>query len=121
MVGFANINHMDMFEHFFLTYGRITVVHLEQNFEQNRKASTYMNSITSAMEDETVTTASLGSNTHLVHDVFIDQGQLYTDLTGIFPVICSKGDWYVMICYSDDCTYVKTVPMKSMSAFEGLK
>jgi hypothetical protein len=38
MVGFANINPSDMFEHFFLTYGRITVVDLEQNFEQKRKA-----------------------------------------------------------------------------------
>jgi hypothetical protein len=38
MVGFANINPRDMFEHFFLTYGRITVFDLEQNFEQKRKA-----------------------------------------------------------------------------------
>jgi hypothetical protein len=38
MVGCAYINPRDVFDHFFLTYVRITVVDLEQNFEQKRKA-----------------------------------------------------------------------------------
>jgi hypothetical protein len=95
------------------------MIHMSQRLQNIH--STCMNSTTSAMEYETVTPASLGSNTHLVYDVVTDQGQLYTDLTGRFTVISRKGNWYVMICYSDYCTYVKTVPMKSMSAFEWLK
>jgi hypothetical protein len=68
--------------------------------------STSKFSITSDMEDEAITTAGLGSKTHLVYAVVIDQGQLYTDLTGRFPVRSSKGNWYVIICYSYDCNYV---------------
>jgi hypothetical protein len=48
----------------------------------------------------------------------IDQGQLYTDITGRFPVRSIKGNWYVMILYSYECNYVKEVPMKSRSASE---
>jgi hypothetical protein len=53
--------------------------------------------------------------THLVYAVVIDQVQLYTDLTGIFPVRSSKG------VYSFDCNYIKPVVMKSKSAYEWLK
>jgi hypothetical protein len=38
----------------------------------------------------------LGAKTHLVYAVVVDQGQLYTDLTGKFPVRSSKGNSYVM-------------------------
>jgi hypothetical protein len=58
---------------------------------------------------------------HLVYAVVVGQVQLYTDLTGRFPVRSSKGNWYVMICYSFDCNYVKAVPMKSRSVSEWLK
>jgi hypothetical protein len=83
--------------------------------------STSKDSITSDIEDETVTPAGLGSKTHVVYAVAIDQGQIYTDLTGRFPVSSIKVNWYVMICYSYDCNYVKPVPMKSRSASEWLK
>jgi hypothetical protein len=58
----------------------------------------------------------LGTKTHLVYAVVVDQGQLYTDLTGKFPVRSSKGNSYVMVCYIYGCNYVKVVPMKSRSA-----
>jgi hypothetical protein len=45
----------------------------------------------------------LGTKTHLVYDILVDQGQLYTDLTGKFPVRSSKGNSYVMVCYVYDC------------------
>jgi hypothetical protein len=45
----------------------------------------------------------LGSKTHLVYAVVVDQGQLYTDLTGKFLVRSSKGNSYVMVCYVYDC------------------
>jgi hypothetical protein len=63
----------------------------------------------------------IGSNPHLVYAVVADQAQLYTDLTGKFPVRSSKGNSYVMLCYIYDCNYIKGVPMKSMSALEWVK
>jgi hypothetical protein len=44
----------------------------------------------------------LGTKTHLVYAVLVDQGQLYTDLTGKFPVPSSKVNSYVMVCYVYD-------------------
>jgi hypothetical protein len=38
MVGFANTSARDMLEHLFLSYGSITAVDLERNFENIRKA-----------------------------------------------------------------------------------
>jgi hypothetical protein len=63
----------------------------------------------------------LGTKTHLVYAVVVDQGQLYTDLTGKFPVRSNKGNSYVMVCYIYDCNYVKVTPMKSRSASEWVK
>jgi hypothetical protein len=63
----------------------------------------------------------LGTKTHLVYAVIVDQGQLYTDLTGKFPVHSSKGNSYVMVCYIYDCNYVKVIPMRSRSASEWVK
>jgi hypothetical protein len=63
----------------------------------------------------------LGTKTHLVDAVLVDQGQLYTDLRGNFPVRSSKGNWYVMVCYVFYCNCVKVVPMKSRSASECVK
>jgi hypothetical protein len=63
----------------------------------------------------------LGTKTHLVYAVVVDQGQLYTNLTGKFPVRSSKGNSYVMLCYIYDCNYIKVVPMKYRSASEWVK
>jgi hypothetical protein len=63
----------------------------------------------------------VGTKTHLVYAVLVDQGQLYTDLTGKFPVRSSKGNSYVMVCYVYDCNYVRVIPMKSRSASEWVK
>jgi hypothetical protein len=63
----------------------------------------------------------LGTKTHLVYAVLVDQGQLYTDLTGKFPVRSRKGNSYVMVCYVYDCNYVKVIPTKYRSASEWVK
>jgi hypothetical protein len=63
----------------------------------------------------------LGTKTHLVYAVVVDQGQLYTDLTGKFPTRSSKGNSYVMVCYIYHCNYIKVFPMKSRSASEWVK
>jgi hypothetical protein len=63
----------------------------------------------------------LGSKNHIVNAIVVDQGQFYTELRGKFPVISSKGNSYIMVCYIYDCNYVKVIPMKSLSASEGVK
>jgi hypothetical protein len=68
--------------------------------------------------DKPTADTDLGTKTHLVYAVLVDQGQLYTDLTGKFPVQSSKGNSYFMVCYVYDCNYVKVIPMKSQSASE---
>jgi hypothetical protein len=73
------------------------------------------------IEKQPTPDTDLGTKTHLVYAVVVDQGQLYTDLTGKFPVRSSKGNSYVMVCYVYDCNYVKVIPMKSRSASEWVK
>jgi hypothetical protein len=59
--------------------------------------STSKTPITAAIDDVPETTTHMGTKTHLVYAVLVDQGQLYTDLTGKFPVRSSKGNYYVMV------------------------
>jgi hypothetical protein len=73
------------------------------------------------IEKQPTPDTDLGTKTHLVYAVVVDQGQLYTDLTGKFPVRSSKGNYYVMVCYVYDCNYVKVIPMKYRSASEWVK
>jgi hypothetical protein len=63
----------------------------------------------------------LGHKNPPFYAVLVDQGQLYTDLMGKFPVRSSKGNSYIMVCYVYDCNYVKVIPMKSRSASEWVK
>jgi hypothetical protein len=77
-----------------------TMGHMNQRRQNIR--STSKNSITSDMEDEAVTPACLGTKTHLVYAVVVEQGQFYTDLTGKFQVRSNKGNWYIMVCYAYD-------------------
>jgi hypothetical protein len=96
-----------------------TMGHMNQRCQNIR--STSKTRITSDIEDVTATPAGLGTKTHLVYAVLVDKGQLYTYLTGKFPVRSSKGNWYIMVCYVFDCNYVKVDPMKSRSASEWVK
>jgi hypothetical protein len=73
------------------------------------------------IEKQPTPDTDLGTKTHLVYAVVVDQGQLYTDLTVKFPVRSSKGNSYVMVCYVYDCNYVKFTPMKSRSTSEWVK
>jgi hypothetical protein len=67
------------------------------------------------IEKQPTPDTDLGTKIHLVYAVVVDQGQLYTDLTGKFPARSSKGNSYVMVCYIYDCNFVKVIPMKSRS------
>jgi hypothetical protein len=71
--------------------------------------------------DDSKPDTDLGTKTHLVYAVMVDQGQLFTDLTEKFPVRSSKGNSYVMVCYVYDCNYAKVIPIKSRSASEWVK
>jgi hypothetical protein len=93
--------------------------HMSQRRQNIR--STSKTPITSDIEDFTTTYTNSGTKTHLVYAVLVDQGQLYTDLRGKFPVRSSKDNSYVMVCYVFDCNYVKVVPMKSRSSSEWVK
>jgi hypothetical protein len=57
-----------------------TIGHMNQRRHNIR--STSKKPITSDKEYVTVTPAGLGTKTHLVYAVLVDQGKLYTDLTG---------------------------------------
>jgi hypothetical protein len=89
--------------------------HMDQRRQNIRTASK------TTIADAPTADTDLGTKTHLVYAVLVDQGQLYTDLTGKFPVRSSKGNSYVMVCYVYDCNYVKVIPMKSRSASEWVK
>jgi hypothetical protein len=43
-----------------------------------------------------------GIKTQFVYAATIDAGQIYTDQTGRFPVVSSKGNRYIMILYDYD-------------------
>jgi hypothetical protein len=62
------------------------------------------------IEKQPTTDSDLGTKTHLVYAVVVDQGQLYTDLTGKFPVRSGKGKSYVMVAMFMIGTTLKSSP-----------
>jgi hypothetical protein len=72
-------------------------------------------------EDEDITPTGSGEKTHLVFSVVLDQGQIYTDLTGTFPTRSSKEKNGLMICYSYDANYIRPTAMKSKSGVEWVR
>jgi hypothetical protein len=92
-----------------------TMCHINQRRQNIRFTSK------APIEKKPTPDTDLGTKTHLVYAVVVDQGQLYTDLAGKFPVRSSKGKSYVILCYVYDCNYVKVIPMKYRSASEWVK
>jgi hypothetical protein len=87
----------------------------------NQRSQNIRSTSKAPLADQPPPDTYLGTKAHLVYAVVVDQGQLYTDLTGKFPVHSSKGNAYVMVCYVYDCNYVKFIPMKSRSSSEWVK
>jgi hypothetical protein len=56
------------------------MIHMNQRLQNIRSTSK------EPMANSLTPDTDLGSKTHLVYAVVVDQGQLYTDLTGKFPV-----------------------------------
>jgi hypothetical protein len=69
-------------------------------------------------KDEDIKPFGSSENTQSVFAVVLDQGQIYTDLTGSFPTRSSKGNKNLMICYSYDANYISPIAMKSKSRAE---
>jgi hypothetical protein len=62
-----------------------------------------------------------GINTQFIYAATIDAGQIYTDQTGISPVVSSKGNKYIMILYDYDSNDILAQPIKDRTAPELLK
>jgi hypothetical protein len=62
-----------------------------------------------------------GIKTQYVYAATIDAGQIYTDQTGRFPVVSSKGNKYFMILYDYDSNAILAQPIKDRTAPELLR
>jgi hypothetical protein len=62
-----------------------------------------------------------GIKTQFLYAATIDAGQIYTDQTGRFPVVLSKGNKYTMILYDYDINAMLAQPIKDRRAPELLK
>jgi hypothetical protein len=56
-----------------------------------------------------------------VYAATIDAGQILPDQTGIFPVVSSKGNKYIMVLYDYDSNAILAKPIKDRTAPELLK
>jgi hypothetical protein len=56
----------------------------------NQRRQNIRSTSKTTIEDVPTTDTNLGTKTHLVYAVLVDQGQLYTNLTGKFPVRSAK-------------------------------
>jgi hypothetical protein len=90
-------------------------------FHMNQRRHNIRSILKAPIEKQPTPDTYLGTKTNLVYAVVVDQGQLYADLMGKFPVRSSKGNSYVMVCYVYDCNYIKVTPMKYRSASEWIK
>jgi hypothetical protein len=62
-----------------------------------------------------------GLKTQYVYAATIDAGQIYTDQTGRFPAVSSKGNKYIMVLYDYDSNAILAQPIKNRTAPELLK
>jgi hypothetical protein len=53
-----------------------------------------------------------GIKTQFAYAATIDAGQIYTDQTGRFPVVSSKGNKYIMILYDYESNVILAQPIK---------
>jgi hypothetical protein len=62
-----------------------------------------------------------GIKIQFVYAAAIDAGQIYTDQTGRFPVVSSKGNKDIIILYDYDSNAILAKPIKDCTAHELLK
>jgi hypothetical protein len=57
-----------------------------------------------------------GIKTNCIYAATIDAGKIYTDQTGRFPLISSKGNKYIMVLYEYDGNAILAEPIKNRTA-----
>jgi hypothetical protein len=62
-----------------------------------------------------------GIRTHCIYAALIDAGKNYTDQTGRFPVITSRGNVYIMLLYEYDGKAIMAEPIKNNKSAEILR
>jgi hypothetical protein len=62
-----------------------------------------------------------GIKTQYIYAATIDAGQIYTDQTGRFTVVSSKGNKYIMVLYDYDSNAILAKPIKDRTSPELLK
>jgi hypothetical protein len=62
-----------------------------------------------------------GIKTQFIYAATIDAGQIYTDQTGRFPLVSSKGNRYIMILYDYDRNAILAQPIKDRTSPEFLR
>jgi hypothetical protein len=90
--------------------------HLNQQRQNNRTRK-----IKDTEEIVTEPNMDHGIKTQFVYAATIDAGQIYTDQTGRFQVVSSKGNKYIMILYDYDSNAILAQPIKDRTAPELLK
>jgi hypothetical protein len=90
--------------------------HLNQQ-RQNARAT----KIKDAEKIDTEPDPYQGLKTQYVYADTIDAGQIYTDQTGIFPIVSSKGNKYIMVLYDYDSNAILAKPIKNRTAHKLLK
>jgi hypothetical protein len=88
-----------------------TKVHLNQQ-RQNARTTKVKDSKVIVTEPD----LDLGIKTQLIYAETIDAGQIYTDQTGRFPVVSSKGNKYIIILYDYDSNAILAQPIKDRTA-----
>jgi hypothetical protein len=77
--------------------------------------------IKSTNENNQETDIDHGINIQFVYAATIDAGQIYTDQTGRFTVVSSKGNKYIMVLYDYDSNAILAQPIKYRTAPELLE
>jgi hypothetical protein len=70
---------------------------------------------------ESESTLDDGIKTNCIYSAVVDAGQIYTDQTGRFPVILSRGNVSIMVMYEYDGNVIMAEPVKNNNAAELLR
>jgi hypothetical protein len=69
-------------------------------------------------KNEAETASDSGLKTHCVYAATVDAGQIYTDQTGCFPVLSSRGNKYSIVLYEYDGNAIMAEPIKNRTTVE---
>jgi hypothetical protein len=72
-------------------------------------------------DNEVGTALCTDVKTHCVYAAKLDTGKIYTDQTGRYPVVSSKGNKYIMVFYVYDGNAIMAEPITNRTAAELLR